>query len=327
MCGLSQGELALNNMRSLLRLAVLTALATLIVWGVLLPTKPAQARVGLYKTAVTPQILSPYWDNNIRQWSTHIGVVAKEYGLDPDLIAAIIQEESHGDRQVTSWAGAVGLMGVMPAGPGLEWRPSPEELMEPATNLHWGVAILSEIIQQSGGDFFSALAAYSGGWEMVENRIPRLYASNVLDHYGRAVAARSGISPKIASQWTVAIELRRGNVSSEPLLVLGHQPLSGLQTFGEHIIYNYADPSGRVYVIKAYAVPVALVMPLTTRVKNYGLADVVEAPLQARLGQEIVKIDQSNPQVLLACLPSLGRLRGRVSTRWYAPSQCPSWHR
>ncbi|MCB8967024.1 MAG: transglycosylase SLT domain-containing protein [Ardenticatenaceae bacterium] len=293
----------------------------------ILPAQSAPVRHGLYQAAATPQILSPYWGSNIRQWSMHIGAVAQEYGLDPDLIAAVIQEESHGDHQVKSWAGAVGLMGVMPAGPGLEWRPSAEELMKPSTNLHWGVAILSEIIQQSGGDFFSALAAYSGGWELVDSRIPRLYAGNVLDHYGRAVAARSGISPKIATQWTVAIEQRRGNVSSESLLVLGQQPISGLQTYGEHIIYDFVAPSGRVYAIRAYAVPVALVVPLATGTGNFGLADAVEAPLQARLGQTIVKVDQSNPQVLLACLPSLGRLRGRVSTRWYAPSQCPSWHR
>ncbi len=302
-------------------------LLPLLALGVALPpAKSAQARVGLYQTAVTQQVLSPYWKSNIRQWSAHIGVIAKEYGLDPDLIAAVIQEESHGDPQVKSWAGAVGLMGVMPAGPGLEWRPSAEELIKPSTNLQWGVAILSAILQQSGGDFFSALAAYSGGWEMAGSRVPRLYASNVLDHYGRAVAARSGVSPKIASQWTVAIELRRGNVFSDSLLVLGRQPISGLQTFGEHIIYDFVDATGRVYAIKAYAVPVALIVPLATG-GHSDLADAVEAPLQARLGQQIVKVDQSNPQVLLACLPSLGRLRGRVSTRWYAPSQCPAWHR
>ncbi|MCA9932276.1 MAG: transglycosylase SLT domain-containing protein [Ardenticatenaceae bacterium] len=285
----------------------------------------AQARSGLRKTTASAQILSPIWDASIRQWSTQIGAIANEYGLDPDLIAAVVREESHGDHQVVSYMGAVGLMGVMPTGPGLEWRPSAEALKRPTTNLHWGAAILTEIIQQSGGDVYSALAAYSGGWELAQTRVPRLYASSILNNYGRAVAARNGISPDIATQWTVAIEMRRGHVTDQRLLVLGDQPVSGLRTYGGHTIYAAVDESGMAYHIHGYAVPVALVVPVD--VVAFGHSDMVETPLQLRLGEEVAKVDNSNPEVLMACLPSLSRLRGRVSTRWYAPSQCPSWHR
>lgn len=285
----------------------------------------APARSGINKTTLPVQTLSPIWGPTIRQWSPQITAVAQEYGVDPDLIAAVIHEESHGDHQVVSYMGAVGLMGVMPSGPGMEFRPSTEALKRPTTNLHWGAAILAEIIRQSGGDIYAALAAYSGGWELVETRIPRLYATNILNNYGRAVAARSGVSPEIASQWTVAIEMRRGHVLGEDLLVLGDQPLSGLRTYGEHVIFADVDDQGRAYHIRGYAVPVALVIPIDS--VSYGHSDRVEAPLQARLGESIEKVDRSNPEVLIACLPSLSRLRGRASTRWYAPSQCPSWHR
>lgn len=293
------------------------------------PAKPVRAAgsEGLKKNEQMPVILSPVWGPAIEQWSTHIGVLAEAHGLDADFIAAVIKEESNGDHRVVSRAGAVGLMGVMPTGPGLEWRPSAEELMNPATNLRWGVAILSEIIRQSGGDLYAALAAYSGGWEQVDSRVPRRYAADVLDQYGRAVAARNGVSPDIASQWTLAVQLRNGNVPDGSLLVLGDQPFSGLQTYGEHTVYNYVDQSGRAYYVKGYAVPVALIIPLGENAELFGKADVLEEELQTRLGRINAKMNKGNPHVLIACLPSLSRLRGRASTRWFAPSYCPSWHR
>ena len=269
--------------------------------------------------------LAPTWGPTITQWASYINILAQEHGLDPDFIAAVIQEESNGIANVVSTAGAVGLMGVMPRGPGLEWRPEPDELLDPTTNLRWGVAIIAEITRQSGGDLYAALAAYAGGWNQVNSRVPRQYAASVLDNYGRAVAARNNISPDIASHWTIAIEMHRGNVPDDSLLVLGQQPLSGLRTYGQHTVFNYVDQSGYAYHITGYAVPLAIVVPLEET--TFGNADAVEEPLQARLEDGVNKEEGANPRILLACLPSLTRLRGRVSTRWFAPTDCPSWHR
>jgi soluble lytic murein transglycosylase-like protein len=175
--------------------------------------------------------LSPLWGATIHQWSGQIGLQSKSSGLDPDFIAAVINAESNGFTDVVSRAGAVGLMGVMPSGPGLEWRPSPEVLADPSTNLNWGVAILSEIVRQSGGDVVAALAAYSGGWGQVDRGVPQEYAERVLNEYGRAVAVRSNISPNIASQWTVGVEIRHGHIPIESL-ILSEQPVSGLRAYG-----------------------------------------------------------------------------------------------
>ncbi|MCA9945771.1 MAG: lytic transglycosylase domain-containing protein, partial [Anaerolineales bacterium] len=265
----------------------------------------------------------------IRQWSTYIGILADTHGLDPDFIAAVVEEESNGRLDGVSSVGAVGLMGVMPQGPGLEWRPTTEELMIPSVNLRWGVAILAEVVRQAGGDLASALAAYSGGWEYVGSSVPQAYASNVLDNYARAVLIREGISPDIAAQWTIAIEINKGYVPNEPFLVLGQQPVSGLYTYAKHRVYDYVDDFGRSYFINGYVVPVALVVPADPdpHIMTFGSGDEIDLHLQARLGQDSVKIDNSNPRIILACLPSLSRLRGIASTRWFAPSGCPSWHR
>ncbi len=288
---------------------------------------PVQASTGLKRTHNSSSVLSPMWGPNIRQWDKQIEALSRTYGLDPDLIAAVIREESNGDYLAISQAGAVGLMGVMPSGPGLEWRPQPDELLNPGVNLRWGVAILSEIMRQAGGDPFAALAAYSGGWQYVNSRVPRQYAASVLDYYARAVIVRNGLSPDIASRWTVAIKIQRGHVPNQQLLVLGAQPVSGLRTYGHHTLFNTVDEMGRVYHIEAYAVPVALVVPLARDMPRLTNGDWLEPELQVRLGQAQEKIGGNNPRVLLACLPSLNRLRGRAGTRWYAPSHCPAWHR
>jgi hypothetical protein len=270
--------------------------------------------------------LAPTWNAAIQRWAPQIIAVARAHGIDPDLVAAVMQSESNGRDYVVSHAGAVGLMGVMPQGPGLEWRPSPEELANPNVNLRWGVAILSEIIRQSGGDIYAALAAYNGGWHQAHYNMPRVYAAHVLDDYGRAVAARNGISPDIASHWTVAVEIRRGHVPVERL-IFGQQPVSGLRMYGEHVVYNYVDRQGRALYVRGYAVPLAIVQPMADEVDMSGHGDELEPELQARLGLVELKQGGSNPRIIRACLPSLSRLRGHVSTRWYAPESCPSWRR
>jgi hypothetical protein len=271
-------------------------------------------------------ILSNYWGVMISQWAPQITEEAKASGLDADFIAAVIQAESNGNLLTISRVGAVGLMGVMPFGPGLEGRPTTERLMKPDLNINWGVAILTSILRQSGGDISSALAAYSGGWDFASSQIPKQYAQSILDDYGRAVAVRAGVSPDIASRWTIAIQIRRGNIPAETLL-LADEPVSGLHLFGEHVIYDYIDEeSATAYYVRGYAVPLALIVPLDVN-GNAAADNTVDDRLLARLGMSETKINDSNPRVLLACLPSLSRLRGELVTRWYAPTQCPSWHR
>ena len=290
----------------------------------------AGGKQGLRRSESGPEsvLLSPMWGPTIHQWSTYIGVLAKTHGLDPDFIAAVVKEESNGRLDGISSVGAVGLMGVMPQGPGLEWRPTTEDLLIPAVNLRWGVAILAEVVRQAGGDLASALAAYSGGWDFAGSNVPQAYAANVLDNYARAVLVRNGLSPDKATQWTIAVEIDKGYVPNESLLVLGPQPISGLYTYAKHRVYDYVDDFGRSYFIDGYVVPVALVVPADPDPNSmtFGRGDEVDLFLQARLS-DTVKIDTSNPRIILACLPSLSRLRGIASTRWFAPSGCPSWHR
>lgn len=266
--------------------------------------------------------ISPYWAASIQGWSDYILALSTTYGFDPDFIAAVIRHESAGDHRVVSYMGAVGLMGVMPTGPGLEWRPSPEELLIPAANLRWGMAILSHVVEASGGDLFAALAAYNGGWDQVNSREPRQYAASVLDSYARALVARQGIPPETAAQWTIAVEIVSGNVPVESLMVLGQQPISDLRLFAEHTVFRYGQAPGQFHYVRGYAVPVGLT-DIVDGATTYGEPDELEAALLARLGDKAAYNGDADARVILACLSKMPRLRGQVTTRWYAPSSCP----
>jgi hypothetical protein len=270
--------------------------------------------------------LSPYWGRSINQWSTQIGMVSQVYGIDPDLIASVVNAESNGIPDGISHMGAVGLMGVMPTGPGMEWRPTTAELIDPATNLNWGGAILADIIRQSGGDIYAALAAYNGGWLYANSRVTQDYAAHVLNDYGRAVAVRSGVEPDMALQWTVALEMRRGNIPSSPLL-LYREPIPDLQTYGEHVVYRYHEPGGGHYYVKGYAVPLVLMEAEDVETVDFGSSDSLELPLMVRLGLAEDKGERSDSELIKACLSSLTRLRGYMSTRWFTPMYCPDRQR
>jgi hypothetical protein len=114
--------------------------------------------------------ISSSFPDSIRQWDNLIGSTASKYDLDPNLIAAVMLQESGGNADAYSDSGAVGLMQVMPrdgiaasficyAGPCFKHRPSGEELFQPDFNVEYGARMLAGLIQQYG-NVRDALKAY-----------------------------------------------------------------------------------------------------------------------------------------------------------------------
>jgi hypothetical protein len=202
--------------------------------------------------------LSTIWPYEIKLWSQEIEQVGQRYGVDPNLIAAIVLAESAGDAESVSYVGAVGLMGIMPQSPDFPGRPETDELTDAVTNLNWGVAILTSILQQSGGDIHSAMAAYNGGWDLVDHPVPQGYSHKVLDFYGKAVAGRAGVVPEIATRWTIGVDIRNGHIPQQSLL-LGNNNIENPTLYGEHIVYNGVDANKRTYFIRGFAVPAEVV--------------------------------------------------------------------
>jgi soluble lytic murein transglycosylase len=94
---------------------------------------------------------------------------ARDKGLDPALIAAVIYAESHFRDGQTSGAGAQGLMQITPATARMIARKSGgvaftvEDLGTPQVNIAYGAWYLRYLMQRYAGNETFALAAYNGG--------------------------------------------------------------------------------------------------------------------------------------------------------------------
>ena len=106
----------------------------------------------------------------ILQWCEVISQYAKRHGLPPDLIAALILQESGGNPNAYSSSGAVGLMQIMPSdglaasfmcvnGPCFHDRPSMDELRDPEFNIAYGTRMLAGLLKRYG-DLREALRSY-----------------------------------------------------------------------------------------------------------------------------------------------------------------------
>ena len=105
--------------------------------------------------------LSPTYPNAILQWCDKIAVNASLHGLDPNLVAAVMLQESGGQADAYSKSGAVGLMQVMPRdgiaadfmcpnGPCFANRPTMDELFDPTFNIEYGTQFLASLIHRHG---------------------------------------------------------------------------------------------------------------------------------------------------------------------------------
>ncbi len=114
--------------------------------------------------------VDPRFPQSIRQWCSLITKYADTNNLDPDLIAALIWQESGGDPIAYSKSGAVGLMQVMPKdgisasfqcpnGPCFKNRPTINELQDPEYNISYGTGMLAQL-QNHYGSTREALKAY-----------------------------------------------------------------------------------------------------------------------------------------------------------------------
>jgi len=105
--------------------------------------------------------VSSAYPQAVLRWCSLITRYAAEYDLDPNLVAAVILQESGGNPEAYSRSGAVGLMQVMPRdgvaagfqcinGPCFASRPSTAELLDPEFNIAYGTRMLAGLIQKRG---------------------------------------------------------------------------------------------------------------------------------------------------------------------------------
>lgn len=136
----------------------------------------------------------PAWYLRLRYPLEYESIVvghARNYRLDPALLAAVIYHESRFDPEAESGSGAVGLMQLTPETAkgialrtgGLRFEVS--DLYDPELNVRYGSWYLRHLLDKYGGDLRRSLAAYNGGQGNVARGVvyeeTRAYVASVLE--------------------------------------------------------------------------------------------------------------------------------------------------
>lgn len=124
-----------------------------------------------------------------RPYQTFVSTAAQERQLEPELLFAVMRTESHYQKRIISYAGAIGLMQIMPrtgrliamnmGEPGF----SPARLLEPKTNIRMAAWYLSSLIRRFDGNVALAIAAYNGGPHNVRKWIDSVHPNMPLDAF------------------------------------------------------------------------------------------------------------------------------------------------
>ena len=125
---------------------------------------------------------NPKYDELIKQ-------SAARNGIDPNLIVAVMRQESGFNLRARSYKGASGLMQLMP---GTARRFGVENIYDPAENIEGGAKYLRFLLDTFNGDVDLVLAGYNAGENAVIRsgyQVPRYRETQ---NYVKSISARYG---------------------------------------------------------------------------------------------------------------------------------------
>ena len=106
----------------------------------------------------------------------YIEALCWEYGVDYEMVKAVIQTESDWNHKAVSTSGAIGLMQVLPSTAMSEFKTPEKDLYDPYVNVTVGIKYLSKL-NKHFDDMESTLTAYSHG-PTVTKKYSNNYISN-----------------------------------------------------------------------------------------------------------------------------------------------------
>lgn len=141
-------------------------------------------------------------------YEQEVANASAQYGVDANLIQAVIAQESSGNVNATSSAGAMGLMQLMPST--FASMDVGTNAYDAQTNINAGTKYLSQLLSQAGGDVETALASYYAGSGNVAKYGKEKYASyynGVLSKYSSGDSSSSIADSIIAGATMGAVDL------------------------------------------------------------------------------------------------------------------------
>ena len=129
----------------------------------------------------------------LARFSAKIKKASENYDLDPALIAAVIMQESGGNENAVSPAGAEGLMQLMPSTAKML---GVSDSLDADENIDGGSRYLKSMLDRYEGDETRALAAYNAGPGTVSRYggvPPYRETMNYIDRVGQLKSAYAGL--------------------------------------------------------------------------------------------------------------------------------------
>jgi len=192
-----------------------------------------------------------YTSENVHEIVQHY---ARHYGLDANLIYAVIKCESNFQQDAVSRAGACGLMQLMP---GTAAEMGVTDIFDPAQNIAGGTQYLHKMLEIFNGDVRLALAGYNAGPEAVRRHggIPPFKETQ--NYVVKVMRVWEGLG---RSGNTMVAQLTRRNPAGRPaapvvdtrrFVVHFH---SGLKQPADNVVekdpYYYIDYGNRTYPVR-----------------------------------------------------------------------------
>jgi len=128
-------------------------------------------------TSQSEKIKSSLNKSKLKHILIYIEALCWEYGVDYEMVKAVIQTESDWNHKAVSTIGAIGLMQVLPSTARSEFDTPKQDLFDPYVNVTVGIKYLSELNQRFD-DMKSTLTAYSHGPTATKKYSPSYVSNN-----------------------------------------------------------------------------------------------------------------------------------------------------
>ena len=164
-------------------LSVVIYMETTVYEPIEIPTK-TETIVRMVNVPFTPsdytkqaeEIKSSLNKSKLKHILIYIEALCWEYGVDYEMVKAVIQTESDWNHKAVSTSGAIGLMQVLPSTAMSEFKTPEKDLYDPYVNVTVGIKYLSKL-NKHFDDMESTLTAYSHG-PTVTKKYSNNYISN-----------------------------------------------------------------------------------------------------------------------------------------------------
>ena len=128
-------------------------------------------------TAQAEEIKSSLNKSKLKHILIYIEALCWEYGVDYEMVKAVIQTESSWNHKAVSTSGAIGLMQVLPSTAKSEFDTPKQDLFDPYVNVTVGIKYLSHL-NEHFDDLDATLTAYSHGPTITKKYSSRYISNN-----------------------------------------------------------------------------------------------------------------------------------------------------